>query len=593
MGWFVLALVTALASCSGERQESDGGRVARATPENPRQSALDEPTVAITMDLAGYGGPIHIGDFGAADHGVVNPLSLPSGTYDIVAPFTSALEDGSPVLATLTVDALAGTISVTPSPWIDPVAPGDHTLRLRTVVYPYDASHMSAPWVLLEGVGTFTGGGAVYDLRVLDNRRYRLMMSFSWNQEGMSGVFSPSGPDAGLRDGCAEIAPEEEARRSFTVVGCRLTPRRTSITLAEGTGVPVAILGYATLLPGKPVDVISERYYRMLGPNARDIDTGTSEFSDRQDLYITGNDQPDVIQLVPGTKAASIFSGVGHTITAVKVTTVTFDPAGSTTVLETGWGYPITSTPMIRGRVYELGALRSWDPDDLPSQNEVVGRFGEQYGMTLTEAGSLQVTDAISRHLDVVATPPKLTAKVGDVRITRHGNITERVMVNETVLPDQTDPWSVKMLLGRLHQVTLVAPGDIWVARDRVLLDSEGHCAPTTLVFPDGSLTFECPPVTEPQGGGEGGMGGAGGSGGTGGMGGSGGHGGAGGSGGHGGAGGSGGRGGAGGHGGHDDCDDDDHDGHHRDRDCDCHDDDRDRGHRGAHDRDDHGRRRD
>jgi hypothetical protein len=475
------------AGCGGEERADSEEPASPPGTVLRLQSALAEPTLTVTIDLGGYLGSINIGSSAAAGQGTAYAVELPSGQHDITTPLAFD-ESGSTKLATLTVDALAGTIALT-SPYFQPVAPGDRALHLQTVAFPYEPGDSAIFAVGLLGVGNFSGGGGVYEVRVLDNRRYRLFQGYSWNREGTSGLFSADS-DLFVRNGCAEIVPGALAERSFSVQSCRLRPRLTVITVSPNLEVPVALWGVVTLPQGQPFKVIRERLYRFAGPSSLDLVTGAGEFSDRPDLFVGSEGGPDIARFLEGTRAGQLFSTNNRMIVAEKVARLTYDAAGSTTEIEIADGYPIDSTDMVKGRRYVLKALRSWDPEDLVSQRFIAGRFGGEPGVIITDDGRLQVTDAVHRHFNVVAYPPKLTARVGNVRFTAHG-ISEKIRVNATVIHGGAH-CATKVLTDRLHQVALIAPGGSPVASTNFTFGADGHCTPSTLTFPQGTLSLDC-----------------------------------------------------------------------------------------------------
>jgi hypothetical protein len=486
----VAVLLSIAGGCGVEPGDAPTGGVSTS------RSALSEPTIDVTLDPDGYLGSLNLGDFGASYLGASHPVTLTSGQYAIWAPITADLEGRNTPLATLFVDAAAGTIRVSPSSIIAPVAPGDRTVHLRTILFPYDPRDTGAFSVALWGVGWFSGAGHVSDVRVFDNRRYQMVQTPSWTRDGFGDLFSHA-PDVAVRQGCAEIAPDQQAGLSFTVHGCRLAPRLSEIMVAPGTDFAIGLLGVYTLPPGHPVKVISERLYRLTGPGSVDIDTGRVEYSDRGDLYVSANG-PETTSFIDGTKASRLFAVRNHMITPDKTATVTFDPAGSITELDLGPTFNIDPISRLAvGRRYQLNSMWNWDPDDLFSQQFIDGRFGAVPGLTITEDGALQVTDAITKNLLVDTAARRLTAKVGTVHITVH-DIKQKVKIDDTVLHGSEcdgKHLEFKMLLGRLHHVGVVGSDDAILTEAKFLLGFDGHCTPGTITFPkatQGSLTVSC-----------------------------------------------------------------------------------------------------
>jgi hypothetical protein len=503
--------VVAGIGCGEQPSEGDSSSVIQR-----RVSALDEPTVTVTVELGGYLGSINIGAFPAAGQGTAYAVTLPSGEHDINTPLAFD-ETGSTKLATLTVDAVAGTVSLV-SDYFQPVAPADRVLHLKTIVFPYDVGDSAIFGVGLLGVGSFSGGGGVYDVHVLDNRRYQLLQSSSLNRDGTSSTFSPA-PDVLLRHGCPELSADAPVTRSFSVESCRLRPRLTTITVAAGTDVPLALLGVATLPPGKPFKVVRERLYRFTGPSSLDLVTGAAEFSDRSDLFVGqdgshdsdgghdsddshhrysnhdsdgGHDSDDVARFLDGTKASKLFSVRNRVITPVVTSCLTFDDSGSITDLEIADGYPIDHATLIKGRRYVAKAVRSWDPDDLVSQNFIAGRFGADPGLIIGDDGRLTVTDAVSKHFRVLSSPPRLTAKVGNIHFTVHGCLDEKVRVDARILDRLYGHCGTRVLTGRLHQIALIGANGSPVASTNFTMGYDGRCSPQTVTFPQGSIDLGC-----------------------------------------------------------------------------------------------------
>jgi hypothetical protein len=466
-----------------------GNETPEREPVSPVARALAEPTVTLTIDLGGYLGSINIGAFTAAGQGTAYVVDLPSGQHDITTPFAFAEDGQSTRLATLTVDAVAGTISLS-SPHFQPVAPGDRVLHLKTLVFPYDPDGSASFPVGLLAIGGLTGGGGVSSVHVLDNRRYQIFQASSWTRDGSTSTFSAL-PDIFVRNGCVELVPGALVERSFSVHNCRLHPRLTVIIVGPHTDVPVALLGVQTLPPGQPFKVIRERLYRFTGPSSFDLVTGGSEFSEGPDLFVGSEGGPDVAYFLPGSKASRLFSTQNRMINAVATSRVTFDGEGSTTDLVIADGYPIDDTSFVRGRRYLVKAVRSWDPDDLVSQNFIAGRFGDEPGLTIGDDGKLTVTDAVLRHFRVSYYPPRLTAKVGNVRLSTSG-FKEKIRINARILPNGAGHCGTKVLTGRLHQIALIAPGGIDVASSNFIFGFDGRCTPSTITFPQGTVTLDC-----------------------------------------------------------------------------------------------------
>jgi hypothetical protein len=482
----LVVLGIACAGCGGE--EPPGGPGGGPTVALAR--ALGEPTVTVTVDLAGYAGSINIGAFPAAGQGTVYAVPLPSGQHDITTPLAFDETSGSNKIGTLTVDAVAGTISLDSTAHFQPVAPTDRVLHLKTIVFPYDPGDTAYFPVALIGVGWFSGNGGIFPVRVLDNHRYWMYMGSTANRDGTSGGFSPA-PDIILRNGCAEIVPGALTERSFAVRNCRLSPRLTILTVSSSVDIPLALNGLFTLPQGRPVKVIRERLYQLGGPSSVDLETGLGYFSSTYDLFVGSEGGPDIVRFVPESKAARLFSTHNRMIEAEQVTRLTFDARGSTTDLELADGYPIHSTDLVKGRRYVVKAIRSWDPDDLVSQNFIAGRFGGEPGLIIGDDGRMTVTPAVSKHFEVYAWPPRLVAKVGTVRF-GSGGIKEKLRVNATTLTGASSHCGTKVLLGRIHQLALMSPSGVPVANGGFTMDMDGHCSPTTVTFPQGTVTLDC-----------------------------------------------------------------------------------------------------
>jgi len=363
-------------------------------------------------------------------------------------------------------------------------------IDLKTVVLPYDHNDTASFSVGLLGVATISGGGGIYFPRVLDNRRYWMILAQTSNREGTSSVFSPSA-DLFIRNGCAEIVPGARLAESFSVLNCRLTPRLTVVTVSPSVDIPVALLGVMTLPPGQPVKVFRERLYRFTGPSSLDLETGQAHFSSTFDLFVGAEGRSDIVRFVAESKASRYFSIHNRMIEADKVSRLVFDDNDSTTELELQSGYPIRSTDLVRGRRYMVRAARSWDPDDLISQNFIAGRFGGEPGLIIGEDGHLTVTEAVSKHFKVTAYPPRLVAKVGDVKFTVNG-IKERLRVNAVILPGSADRCGTRVLTGRLHQLALIGSSGTPVASTNFTFHFDGHCSPATLTFPQGTIGLDC-----------------------------------------------------------------------------------------------------